>query len=126
MRSLHHFFVMTALGALFLLSSCVPGTPDTVHTEPQTVREQKIESLLKDYGRKIEALDAKVAAASGTAQKDIQRSLDDLRRQHREASRTLEELRNATTRSWKDVNARLQAQIDELKRSYDRTREQMN
>ncbi len=126
MRSLRLFLVMTAFGALHLLSSCFSGTPDTVHTEPQTVREQKIESLLKDYGRKIEALNAKAAAAAETSQKELRRSLDDLKRQHREASRTLEELRDATNRTWRDVNARLQTQIDELKRSYDRTREQMN
>ncbi len=125
MRPLLILLIMLALGAGPLLS-CTAGTPDTVRTEPQSERENKIGALIKDYERKIRDLDAKAGSGAGTSQKEIRRSLDDLKKQHQEASRTLEELRNATNRAWKDVNARLQTELEDLKKAYDRTREQMN
>jgi septal ring factor EnvC (AmiA/AmiB activator) len=111
------------LGAAPLLSSCRVITPDTVHTERESEREQRIDSLLKDYDRKITALSSKIDA-SGSANEDVRRSLDDLKKKQQEATRKLEDLRNAPNRSWKDVNAELQIILDELKKAFDRTREQ--
>src|SRR5512147_504720 len=92
------------LGTSPLLPSCGVLTPDTVHTEKQSDREQRIDSLLKDYDRRIKTLSTKIDAASGTAREELGRSLDDLKKKHQEATRKLEDLRNATNRSWKNVN----------------------
>jgi anion-transporting ArsA/GET3 family ATPase len=107
-----------------LLSSCGVLTPDTVHTEREWDREERIDSLLKDYDRRIKELSAKIDARSGTVNEELERSLDDLKKKHREATGKLEDLRNATNTQWKSVNAELQVTLDQLKKAFDRTREQ--
>ncbi len=124
MRSLSALLLAMLFAIASGLFSCRMRTPDTVHTEPQSEREQKIETLLKDYEQKIKELDTKADVAGGTLREELDRSLRDLKQKHQEAVRKLEDLRAATNRTWKDVNAQLQITLDELKKALDRTREQ--
>jgi hypothetical protein len=123
-RHLRTLLLALLCGSTLLLSSCGITTPDTVHTESQTDREQRIGSLLKDYEKKIKELNAKTNAVSGAAREELSRALEDLKKKHGDAADGLEDLRASTNRSWKRVNADLQITLDELKKALDRAREQ--
>ena len=115
--------LLLALGISPLYMSCGTGTPDTVRTEPQSVREQRIETLLNEYAQRIKVLDAKAHETAESLRQETERSLGDLKKTHEDAVRQLEELRESTNRAWRNKNEQLQVTLDELKKAYDRTRE---
>ena len=105
-----------------LLPACAGRTPDTVHTEKQSTRETRIDSLLKDIRKRLDGLNANVAASADSGRADVKTAIDELNRNHREAAENLQKLRDATNTTWSGVNDELQRSLDRLKETYERSK----
>lgn len=108
--------------SLSLLPACAGRTPDTVHTEKQSSREARIETLLKDIRKRLDGLNAAVAASSESGRADVKAAVDELNRNHREAAENLQKLRDATNTTWGGVNDELQRSLDRFKATYERSK----
>jgi len=110
------------LAAFALLPACAGRTPDTVHTEKQSSRESRIDALLQDIRRRLDAVNASVERSGEIGRAEVKSAIDELNQNHREAAEKLQKLRDSTNTTWGGVNDELQQSLDRLKQTYERTK----
>ena len=122
MMNMKRLISATILVSCILLPACASRTPDTVHTEKQSAREARIDALLQDVRRRLDAVNATAERSGEIGRAEVKAAIDELNRNHREAMEKLQKLRDATNTTWGGVNDELQRSLDRLKQAYERTK----
>ncbi len=93
--------------------------------EPAQQKEQYekgMEERLKKLGRELDELNAKAAAMTEQAKKDINRSIAEARAKQKAASAKLEEMRKKSEKKWKKFISETDAAMNEFEKAYERAK----
>jgi chromosome segregation ATPase len=87
--------------------------------EEKKVYWEKVEAKLKEWGVKIDELEAKAERVKAEVKVEYQKRIKDLRDKKENIAKKLEELKKASDEAWQGVKTGVDKAMSELKNAYE-------
>ncbi len=97
-----------------------PAAPEASQQKDQY--EKNMEERLKKFGRQLDELQAKAAAMTEQARKDLNSYLSEAEKKQKAATRKLDEIRKASVKKWKKFTSEMDAAMDDFERAYEKAK----
>jgi hypothetical protein len=130
------FSMPILLSALLMVSACNRNEPRTTAAAPEdrtdaTDRMKKerddyvkvMQSRLAEFDQKVDGLDKRAAAMTGTVKTSFKEAIDRLREQRKAVASQLDDLKRVSVESWTTMRSEVDSAFAKLERSYNEVSE---
>ena len=88
--------------------------------------QAKIEAKLRDLDREIGTLKTKIGNQNKVARKQLEQQMAELARKREAAQKEFERLKNSSQEAWRDMQAGIDAAMEDLETAYNRAASHFN
>jgi hypothetical protein len=127
MKRTHTMLYTIALAAVLAMSACNRGNENRVRaaSEDQTTEQRdnytrSVEAKLDEFDQKVDGLESRAKATTGTVKTDFDNEIRALRDQRKAVAKKLDDLKRVKTDSWMSLKTDVDNALASLERNYER------